>query len=177
MYFLDLLSSPLSNQTLEINSIINARKLYSSCIDEDAIEREDIHPIISLINKEFGGWPILEGLKWNLSSFDLHRLLIKLCQWNRFLFFSIGTDVDEKNSSSHSIYIGQSSLGLKDRAYYLNESNVTRAYRQFIKDLSLLLTNDTSMIDNDVQQIFDFEKTLAKVYVIHLHHCIYLLLL
>ncbi len=95
----------MSNQTLELNSIINARKLYSSCIDEDEIERVDVYPIISLVNTEFGGWPILEGSNWNSSSFDLYRSLIKLCQFNRFLFFNVLTYIDEKNSSSHSIYV------------------------------------------------------------------------
>ena len=37
------------------------------------------------------------------------------------------------------------------------------AYRQFIRDLAAALTNDTSMIDQDVKEIFAFEKTISKV--------------
>ena len=59
--------------------------------------------------------------------------------------------------------IGQGNIGLEDRNYYVNETNVTKAYRQFIQDLSLALTNDTSMIDNDVTDIFEFEQEIAKV--------------
>jgi len=64
------------------------------------------------------------------------------------------------------LQIGQSSLGLIDRSYYVNESEVTKAYRTFMKNLALALTNDTSMIDNDVNNIFEFEKTISQVYFI-----------
>ncbi len=50
-----------------------------------------------------------------------------------------------------------------DRNYYLNESDITRAYRQFMQDLTLALTNDTSMISNDVNAVFEFEKLISKV--------------
>ena len=100
--FLELLSSQSSNENELPNSIKNARKLYRSCVDEDQIEHDGISPIISLINKELGGWPILQGSKWNSSSFDLYRSLTQL---NRHLFFSISTSIDDKNSSRHVISV------------------------------------------------------------------------
>ena len=103
--FIDLLSSPSSNQTQVLTSITNAKKLYASCMDEEKIERDGIDSVISLINEELGGWPILEGSKWDISSFSLYRSLIKLAQLNRFLFFSVHTYIDEKNSSAHSILV------------------------------------------------------------------------
>jgi len=79
--------------------------LYSSCINEENIEKDDVDYFISLINKQFGGWPILEGSKWNQSAFDLYHLLIKLSKFNKFPLFYIQTYNDENNSSSYSIYV------------------------------------------------------------------------
>ena len=31
-------------------------------------------------------------------------------------------------------------------------------------DLARLLTNDTSMVDNDTKEIYDFEKRLSQVF-------------
>jgi predicted metalloendopeptidase len=59
--------------------------------------------------------------------------------------------------------IGQSNLGLEDRSYYQSESDVTIAYRHFIRNLALAMSNTTTTIDDDVNEIFEFEKTFAKV--------------
>jgi hypothetical protein len=37
------------------------------------------------------------------------------------------------------------------------------AYRQFMNDLATALTNDTSAIAADVQDIFDLEKNISQV--------------
>lgn len=83
----------------------NAHRLYISCIDELAIEREDIDMILSLINTEFGGWPILEGSKWNVSTFNFSQLLFKLSQYNNFIFYHIETKIDKRNISTYRIRV------------------------------------------------------------------------
>lgn len=40
---------------------------------------------------------------------------------------------------------------------------MTIAYRQLMKNFVFLLTNETSIIDEDIQQIFQLEKKLAQV--------------
>ncbi|CAF1353005.1 unnamed protein product [Adineta steineri] len=97
----DLLSS---NRTKKSKAITNARRLYSSCIDEGAIETEGVDVIMSMINKELGGWPVLQGSAWNESTFDFDRLMLKLSQYNSYIFYTVNTDVDEKNSSIRSIH-------------------------------------------------------------------------
>ncbi|CAF2564816.1 unnamed protein product [Rotaria sp. Silwood2] len=160
----DLLSTISTNETDGLQSVINARILYRSCIDEKKIEIEGIDPVLSLINTKFGGWPILQGSSWNSSMFNLTNLLLKLRQYSYNIIFQIYSDVDEKNSSATNILIGQGDLGLPQRQYYVNETNITIAYRQFMSSLAEVLTNDTSMIDQDVKEIFDFEKNISKYY-------------
>jgi hypothetical protein len=38
------------------------------------------------------------------------------------------------------------------------------AYRQFMVDLASALTNETSMIEQDVRDIYEFEKEISKVF-------------
>jgi membrane metallo-endopeptidase-like protein 1 len=136
--------------------------MYASCINEEAIEMENIDVILPFINTELGGWPILQGSEWDSSTFNLSRLLLKLTEYSNSVMFGVGTQIDQQNSSIRSIRISQNSLALGDRNYYFNENDVTRAYQQFMGDLALALTNDTSMIEDDVNDIYTFEQTIAR---------------
>ncbi|CAF0826080.1 unnamed protein product [Adineta steineri] len=101
----DLLSSsPSSNRMKKSKSITNARRLYSSCIDEGTIEMQGVDVIMSVVNKELGGWPVLQGSAWKESTFDFDRLMLKLSQYSSYTFYAVHTDVDEKNSSVRSIH-------------------------------------------------------------------------
>ena len=97
--FSDLLSSSPPNGTVELKATFNARRMFNSCIDEDAIEEENVDVILSFINTEFGGWPILQGSTWNNSTFNLSRLLVKLSEYSNSVIYNVGTQIDEKNSS------------------------------------------------------------------------------
>jgi hypothetical protein len=104
---IDLLSTTPANETNPLNCVVNARRLYSSCLDDVQIEIDGTHPILSFIETEFGGWPILQGSSWNSTTFNLSNLLLKLRQYNYNAVFGINTNIDDKNSSSHIIVVCQ----------------------------------------------------------------------
>lgn len=103
--FIDILTSPLPNDTTRIKSIANARELYSSCVNETAIEVAGVDTVLSVLENELGGWPILNGLNWNPSRFNLTRLLFKLREYNNNIIFNCGTATDDKNSSAYYIRV------------------------------------------------------------------------
>ena len=45
----------------------------------------------------------------------------------------------------------------------MSDTPITAAYQKFMRDLAKALTNDTTMIEQDVTDIYEFEKNLAKV--------------
>jgi hypothetical protein len=45
----------------------------------------------------------------------------------------------------------------------MEKSKVTEAYQEFIRNVAIQLTNLTSMIDNDIIDIFQFERKISKV--------------
>lgn len=104
--FIDLLSVTPSNQTVEPMAIVNARRLYKSCIDEASIDADGVDSVLSLIETEFGGWPILTGSSWDNNTFDFSKLLLTLRTYSYNLFYRVNTATDEKNSSSYDIEVG-----------------------------------------------------------------------
>ncbi|CAF1304976.1 unnamed protein product [Rotaria magnacalcarata] len=159
---IDLLSSQSPNGTVEPKAIINARNLYDSCINEAGIEVDGVEPVLSIINREFGGWPILQGPSWNDSTFNLVDILLKLRKYDDGIIFSVVTATNQENSSIYDIELGQGTLGLQETEYYNNETDITAAYRQFMTDLAMALTNETSTIANDVSAIYSFEKNISQ---------------
>ena len=79
--------------------------MYTSCINENAIETEGVDVILSFINTELGGWPILQGSTWNESTFDFARIMLKLSQHNNFIIYTVKAANDEKYSSVRSIRV------------------------------------------------------------------------
>ncbi|CAF4153174.1 unnamed protein product [Adineta steineri] len=161
----DLLSSSSSNRIKESKAITNARRLYSSCIDEDTIEMEGIDVIMSMINKELGGWPVLQGSAWNESTFDFDRLMLKLSQYNNYIFYTVNTGVDETNSSIRSIHIRPSNLAIHNFIHYSKGIKAIQAYQYFFENFTLALTNDSSAIDDDLIDLLEFEMELFKYFM------------
>ncbi|CAF5042283.1 unnamed protein product, partial [Rotaria sp. Silwood1] len=159
---IDLLSSTLGNGAVEPKAVINARNLYKSCINDTNIEIDGVELVLPIINTELGGWPILQGASWNVSTFNLSNLLLKLRKYDNGIVFSVATATDQKNASVYDIDLGQGSLGLQEREYYNIETNVTAPYRQFMNDLASQLTNETSSIPADVLAIYLFEKSISQ---------------
>ena len=54
-------------------------------------------------------------------------------------------------------------MGLTDKDYYINDTDVNLAYRQFMNDLATVLANDTSAIVKDVADMYAFEKEISQV--------------
>ena len=62
-------------------------------MDEARIEMDGVEPVLSIVNDEFGGWPILQGAAWNESTFNLSDLLLKLRKYDDGIIFSVDTAV------------------------------------------------------------------------------------
>ncbi|CAF1189094.1 unnamed protein product [Rotaria sp. Silwood1] len=159
---IDLLSSKPPNGTVEPNAIINARRLYDSCINEAGIETDGVESVLSIVNNELGGWPILQGHTWSPPNFNLSDLLLKLRKYDDGVIFSVNTATNQENSSVYDIELGQGTLGLQETEYYNNETDITLAYRQFMADLATALTNDTSAIITDVIAMYLLEKNISQ---------------
>ncbi|CAF3695574.1 unnamed protein product [Rotaria sordida] len=123
----DLISSSPTNGKTESKAIINARHWYNSCINESAIEEEGVNVILSFINKELGGWPVLLGDTWNESTFDFYRLILKLSQHNHFIPYT----------PDFIDYVRR--LYLSANVYLMNTDIVTMISPEIILDITSIL--------------------------------------
>ena len=108
VYFVDVLSTSPPNGTIELNAIINARRLYQSCVVEDTIGTDPVDTILSIIDGELGGWPVLQGASWNNSTFNLTQLMVKLNSYNSYIIFKISSEPDDNNASITGLRVRRS---------------------------------------------------------------------
>ncbi|CAF1545501.1 unnamed protein product, partial [Adineta ricciae] len=158
---IDLLTTSSTNNN-ELQSISNARILYASCINEDAIETDSLKTILSFIDTELGGWPIIKGSNWSTLNYSLENQLLRLTLYSLYPLYTTATTVDATNSSLYSIFIGQSQLNLRTKEVYAAENSITILYREVIRDIVLELTNITLDIDTDIADMFALEKNIAQ---------------
>ena len=102
------MTNPLPDEIKDIQAIDNARRLYQSCVNEDAIEKEGIMTILKIVNDELGGWPMMQGSRWDSSRFNLSNLMAKIRQYGQSIIFSFGTSTDDRNSSAYYIRVSSS---------------------------------------------------------------------
>jgi hypothetical protein len=87
--------------------IVNTRNLYQSCINESAIELDGIAAILSILNEEFGGWPILGETSRTPSPSDLADLLLKIRKYDNSIIYRVNTQTNQENSSIYNIEVGK----------------------------------------------------------------------
>ena len=130
----------------------NIRNLYLSYLNEDAIEKANISPIKS----------DLDAIKQAKDHNDISRLMT-LPTYNSLISYWV--DLDAKSPDTYVLYIGQGSLGLPNRNYYLDDTPqmeaIRKSYIAYIETI-LKLAGEKD-VDKKAQQIFDLEKSIAKV--------------
>ena len=70
-------------------------------------------------------------------------------------------------SSKRSLYFGEPpqpyGLGLIERTTFITtEGQIVKAYRKFIKDIAILLGADQDRAQNEMEEVFQFERKLAN---------------
>uniref|UniRef100_A0A673Y7K8 endothelin-converting enzyme 1 n=1 Tax=Salmo trutta TaxID=8032 RepID=A0A673Y7K8_SALTR len=134
---------------------------YLSCLNEQHIEELGATPLIDLITKT-GGWSITGP--WEKDNF-MEVLKTVSGPYRAQPFFTVRVSVDPKNSNSNVIQVDQSGLFLPPRDYDGNTANekVSKAYLDYMVELGLLLGGDKNSTQSQMQQILDFETTLANI--------------
>ncbi|CAF4590225.1 unnamed protein product, partial [Rotaria magnacalcarata] len=158
----DILSSSPPHETIESKAIVNARRWYSSCINESSIEMEGVDLILSFIKTELGGWPVLLGPTWNESTFDFYRLMLKLSQHNNFMLYTVQTAIYRKNSSMRSIEIDPTTFFIND-AIRLHKSK-KESYLSAFYEFAAALTDDTSNIMNDALDVLTLQIEILQLF-------------
>lgn len=94
----NIITSPIDESDIE--PFKKVKKFFSACMDKETIEKRELEGI-NKIQEAMGGWPAVQGDKWNESSWTWQKVAID-CRKNGYstdyvVDFSVGTDL--KNSS------------------------------------------------------------------------------
>nr|XP_034338182.1 neprilysin-1-like [Crassostrea gigas] len=162
---LDIILKHLLERNIEdsdIEAVRNAKRYYQSCVDVDAIEKDNLTSIKQLI-EDLGGWPVLNK-DWKEENFNLTDLLIKITLYtaNPLIFMFVYRDF--KNPTNHMLYIDQPALGLPDRKYFLRGRDHRQlvAYEQYAREMAIIFGADETTASNDIKDILDFEIQIAQ---------------
>lgn len=156
------------NQKYQLPKIINAEQkakyFYKSCMNAELLEKRNLEPLFKLL-ESLGGWPVLEGKKWNESTFDWLELAAKLRLYNNDVFLMQWVGPDIKNSVENIIQFDQTSLGLPTRDYFIQASNIAYldAYQEFAKQVIFLCGASENDSAQTAEEIIKFETELALI--------------
>lgn len=97
-----IITSPVDENDIE--PFQKVKKFYAACMDKETVESRGLDGI-NKIQESMGGWPVVQGDKWNESLWSWQKAAID-CRKNGYstdyvVDFSVGTDL--KNSSTKII--------------------------------------------------------------------------
>uniref|UniRef100_A0A8C7I8A2 Endothelin-converting enzyme 1 n=1 Tax=Oncorhynchus kisutch TaxID=8019 RepID=A0A8C7I8A2_ONCKI len=142
----------------------NAQMYYKACMNETKIEELGAQPLLELINQT-GGWALTGS--WDKNNFQ-EVLRTVSANYHCSPFFTVFVSTDSKCSNHNIIQVDQSGLGLPSRDYYLNKTanaKYLNAYLDFLVELGVLLGGSQETSRLLMQEIVDFETTLANITV------------
>uniref|UniRef100_A0A8C8GGS1 Endothelin-converting enzyme 1 n=1 Tax=Oncorhynchus tshawytscha TaxID=74940 RepID=A0A8C8GGS1_ONCTS len=139
-----------------------AQMYYKACMNETKIEELGAQPLQELINQT-GGWALTGS--WDKNNFQ-EVLRTVSANYRCSPFFTVFVSTDSKSSNSNIIQVDQSGLGLPSRDYYLNKTaNAKVLTGDFLVELGVLLGGSEETSRSLMQEIVDFETTLANITV------------
>ncbi|XP_004450420.1 phosphate-regulating neutral endopeptidase PHEX isoform X2 [Dasypus novemcinctus] len=161
----------------DIEAIQKAKILYSSCMNEKAIEKADAKPLLHILRHSPFRWPVLESNigsegVWSERKFNLLQILATFRgQYSNSVFIRLYVSSDDKASSEHILKLDQATLSLAVREDFLDNSTEAKSYRdalyKFMVDTAVLLGANRSRAEHDMKSVLKFEIKIAEIMIPH----------
>ncbi|RXG55910.1 Endothelin-converting enzyme 2 [Armadillidium vulgare] len=131
-----------------------------------SINEKGLEPLRDIIDKDFGGWPVLLGSSWNEGNFSWIEAMHK----SRSVGLPINTIFDLNvypnliNSTQRMLWLDRPPFPIP-REYLvlgLNDS-VVQAYLRFSIDVATLMGADPSQAEEEMKEVLQFQMELAEI--------------
>ncbi|KAF4027257.1 hypothetical protein G4228_018710 [Cervus hanglu yarkandensis] len=156
----------------DTEAIQKAKILYSSCMNEKAIEKADAKPLLHILRHSPFRWPVLESNigpegVWSERKFSLLQTLATFRgQYSNSVFIRLYVSSDDKMSNEHILKLDQAALSLAVREDYLDNSTEAKSYRdalyKFMVDTAVLLGANSSRAEHDMKSVLRLEIKIAE---------------
>ncbi|XP_023378101.1 phosphate-regulating neutral endopeptidase [Pteropus vampyrus] len=161
----------------DTDAIQKAKILYSSCMNEKAIEKADAKPLLHILRHSPFRWPVLESNigpegVWSERKFSLLQTLATFRgQYSNSVFIRLYVSPDDKASNEHILKLDQATLSLAVREDYLDNSTEAKSYRdalyKFMVDTAVLLGANSSRAEHDMKSALRLEIKIAEIMIPH----------
>ncbi|XP_076238812.1 M13 family metallopeptidase neprilysin 2 isoform X2 [Calliopsis andreniformis] len=142
-----------------------AKNLYKACMNKTVIEDQGLDPLLKIL-QTLGGWPVLEGDKWNENGFDWKESVYNFRRigYSIDYFIDFSISIDLKNSTSRLIDLDQASLELS-REYLVKgfDDKIVQAYYSYMVDIATILGADKDRAMKELKESLEFEMNLANI--------------
>ncbi|XP_065114436.1 phosphate-regulating neutral endopeptidase PHEX isoform X2 [Paramisgurnus dabryanus] len=168
-----LLEEPIGAK--DIDAVKKAKVLYTSCMNESALEIEDSRPLLKNLKQKEFRWPVLgdalgSSSKWVESQFNLLETLAQIrSQHSKSVLIRLFVSPDDKNSNQYIIKLDQASLSLSSREDYITNTTEAQMYREallrLMVDVAVMLGANVQAAEAQMKQVLDFEMKLAQIVI------------
>ncbi|TFK10284.1 Metalloendopeptidase-like protein PEX [Platysternon megacephalum] len=169
-----LLQKPISKRR-DSEAVQKAKILYSSCMNENKIEKVDAKPLLSILKHSLFRWPVLESNigpegQWSERKFNMLQTLATFRgQYSNSVFIRLYVAPDDKTSNKHILKLDQATLSLTAREDYLDNTTEAKSYReaflQFMVDIAVLLGANASRAESDMKSVLKLEIKIAEIMI------------
>ncbi|XP_035206089.1 neprilysin-2-like [Stegodyphus dumicola] len=159
----DLLEKELTKK--EPNFIRVLKGVYSACMNESSLEKEDVNTI-ALVLRYLLGWPAIKGREWTPAKFDWIDTVINLRRVGLIydILFELSVTVDPDNSTAHIIKLGKPPLGIHAKHLRLGKRDrAAKAYLTSMETVIKELGGSDSEAIKRIHKAFRFEVLLANL--------------
>ncbi|XP_039376865.1 phosphate-regulating neutral endopeptidase PHEX isoform X2 [Mauremys reevesii] len=156
-------------------AVQKAKILYSSCMNENKIEKVDAKPLLSILKHSLFRWPVLESNigpegQWSERKFSMLQTLATFRgQYSNSVFIRLYVAPDDKTSNKHILKLDQATLSLTAREDYLDNTTEAKSYReaflQFMVDIAVLLGANASRAESDMKSVLKLEIKIAEIMI------------
>ncbi|CAM4442293.1 phosphate-regulating neutral endopeptidase PHEX [Lepidochelys kempii] len=169
-----LLQKPISKRR-DSEAVQKAKILYSSCMNENKIEKVDAKPLLNILKNSLFRWPVLESNigpegQWSERKFSMLQTLATFRgQYSNSVFIRLYVAPDDKTSNNHILKLDQATLSLTAREDYLDNTTEAKSYReaflQFMIDTAVLLGANASRAESDMKLVLKLEIKIAEIMI------------
>lgn len=146
----------------EIDATKNAKRLYKSCVDEDLINKNAESEFLSVLEADFGGWPILKPAATLYSS--QRPILDKIIQMRRIGFRSmIDMFVTLNPKDPELLILKIKQPGWLFNKHYYSDASFMEAYKDYMRKYIGFLNPSLNNLDKDIDMMIKLETDIAMV--------------
>ncbi|XP_044750309.1 uncharacterized protein LOC123310736 [Coccinella septempunctata] len=150
----------------DTKSIHIVKKVYKSCMNETDIELNSLRTIKNLLRR-FGGWPVIEGARWNEASFNWIETLLKMkdsgLPYGILMDFAV--ELDDKNSSRRILTVDQPFIPFEPLKRGPRNNPILDATHTFMVNLAEEFGANRNTANREMENVLNFEMAIAKIMV------------